>query len=141
MSIGVTPGVVVLEPVQVVVESSRLFGQCLKDQVVGRGLRASIANVKTEWQRPVQEISERDECINRVGKVEEEKSRDRLVRWLVSTRIKRLDWIDVRCSQECNQYHSGTWHRQPGYPPGFGGGVRLPGRSAALAKCFPGRPF
>lgn len=73
-------GVVVFHVGQVVVKGGRLSGQRLEDQVVGRGLGASIGDVEAQRQGAVEDVGERDERIDCVGKVEQKKSCNGLVR-------------------------------------------------------------
>ena len=79
-------GVVVLHLGQVVVQGGRLSGQRLEDKVIGRGLCASIGDVEAQRQRAVENVGERDECIDCVGKVEQKERRNGLMRgqrWII----------------------------------------------------------
>jgi hypothetical protein len=73
-------GVVVLHLGQVVVKGGRLTGQRLEDKVVGRGLCASIGDVEAQRQRAVENVGERNERIDCVGKVEQKERRNGLMR-------------------------------------------------------------
>lgn len=80
-------GIVVIHLGQVVVKGGRLSGQRLEDKVVGRGLGASIGDIEAQRQRAVEDVGERDERIDCVGKVEQKERRNGLLsgqRWLIA---------------------------------------------------------